>query len=223
MNTPDAISAELGAADPGSGDPPGTPPRHKRKLRNYLLDAGLQVRYTAFIIAVAVFLTAVLGYKIYEATRDTSKVIFMTGLVDPAITGELQAQFRANDRIVLFGIVGFGVLLVLSIFAAGIWITHKVAGPLFSISVICGRVRDNKLSPSMRQLRRGDELQEFYSSFREMYEALRTRVSADVQALGSAITVMEASSPKTPQLQEALTELKELRRQKEASLESASE
>jgi hypothetical protein len=205
MSNPDATS-------------PGSPVRHQRKLRNYLLDVGLQVRYTAFIIAVAIFLTAVLGYKIYEATRDTSKVIFMTGLVDPAITQELQAQFRNNDRIVLLGIVGFGALLVLSIFAAGIWITHKVAGPLFSISVICGRVRDNKFSPSLRQLRRGDELQEFYSSFREMYEALRTRVSGDVQTLASAIAVLEASSPKSPQVQEALTELRELRRQKEQSL-----
>src|SRR4051812_9999673 len=197
----------------------GTPLRYKRKLRNYLLDAGLQVRYTAFIIAVAIFLTAVLGYKIYEATRDTSKVIFMTGLVDPGITGELQAQFRANDRIVLFGIVGFGVLLVMSIFGAGIWITHKVAGPLYSMSIICGRVRDNKLSPSLRQLRRGDELQEFYSSFREMYEALRTRVSGDVQMLNNAITALEQSTPKSPQVQEAITELRELRRLKEQSLE----
>jgi hypothetical protein len=30
-------------------------PQHKRKLRNYLLDIGLQLRYTVFIIAVAVF------------------------------------------------------------------------------------------------------------------------------------------------------------------------
>jgi hypothetical protein len=197
----------------------GTPVRHKRKLRNYLLDVGLQVRYTAFIIAVAIFLTAVLGYKIYEATRDTSKVIFMTGLVDPAITTELQAQFRANDRVVLFGIVGFGVLLVMSIFGAGIWITHKVAGPLYSISAICGRVRDNRLSPSLRQLRKGDELQDFYSSFREMYEALRTRVSGDVQMLNTAITALEAATPKSAQVTEALTELRELRRLKEQSLE----
>jgi hypothetical protein len=207
MSNPDATS-------------PGTPVRYKRKLRNYLLDVGLQVRYTAFIIAVAIFLTAVLGYKIYEATRDTSKVIFMTGLVDPAITQELQAQFRNNDRIVLFGIVGFGALLVMSIFAAGIWITHKVAGPLFSISAICARVRDNKLSPSLRQLRRGDELQEFYSSFREMYEALRTRVSGDVQALNDAIAVLEAVSSRSPPMQEALIHLHELRRQKVQSLEA---
>jgi hypothetical protein len=206
MTNPDATSS-------------GAPLRHKRKLRNYLLDVGLQVRYTAFIIAVAIFLTAVLGYKIYEATRDTSKVIFMTGLVDPAITSELQAQFRANDRIVLFGIVGFGVLLVMSIFGAGIWITHKVAGPLFSISAICARVRDNKLSPALRQLRKGDELQDFYSSFREMYEALRTRVAGDVQMLNNAITALEQSSPKSAQVQEAITELRELRRLKEQSLD----
>jgi hypothetical protein len=206
MSNPDATSGAV-------------PPRHKRRLRNYLLDAGLQVRYTAFIIAVAIFLTAVLGYKIYEATRDTSKVIFMTGLVEPTITNELQAQFRANDRIVLFGIVGFGVLLIMSIFAAGIWITHKVAGPLYSISVICGRVRDNKLSPSLRQLRRGDELQDFYNSFRDMYEALRTRVNTDVQVLSSAITALEGTSARSPQLQQVLGDLRELRRQKEQSLD----
>src|SRR5262245_34776351 len=104
-----------------------TPPRYRRRMRNYLIDVGLQIRYTAFIIMVAVFLTAALGYKIYEATQDTSKIIWMTGLVDPASAGELQDQFRSNDRVVLFGIVGFGLLLVLSIAGAGIWITHKVA------------------------------------------------------------------------------------------------
>ena len=200
----------------------GNPLRHQRKLRNYLLDAGLQVRYTVFIIAVTIFLTAVLGYKIYEATRATSKAIEMTsGIMDPVFTAELEDKFRANDRIVLFGIIGFGVLLVLSIFASGIWITHKVAGPLYNMSRICARVRDNKLSPSLRQLRKGDELQEFYSSFREMYEALRTRVAGDVQALGNAITALEAVNPKQPGMQEALNELRELRRQKESSLEQS--
>ena len=200
----------------------GTPLRHQRKLRNYLLDAGLQVRYTAFIIAVAVFLTAVLGYKIYEATRATSKAIEMTsGIEDPAFTAELEDKFRANDRVVLFGIAGFGVLLVMSIFASGIWITHKVAGPLYNISRICGRVRDNKLSPSLRALRKGDELQEFYSSFRDMYEALRVRVGGDVRVLGEAIAALEGVNPKQPGMQEALNELRELRRQKEQSLEQS--
>src|SRR5688572_1058703 len=98
----------------------GTPLRHQRKLRNYLLDAGLQVRYTVFVVAVAAFLTAVLGWMIYQATRDISKAVAMTsGVMDPLFTAELEDKFRANDRVVLFGIIGFGVLLVLSIFASG--------------------------------------------------------------------------------------------------------
>lgn len=197
----------------------GSTIKHQRKLRNYLLDAGLQVRYTVFIIGVAIFLTVVLGAKIYDATRESSKIIFQTGLVDPSMASELEAEFRANDRIVLFGIAGFGVLLVLSIFAAGIFITHKVAGPLYNISRICARVRDNKLGPSLRALRKGDELQEFYGSFREMYESLRMRVGGDVQSLGNAITALEAVNPKQPGVQEALAELQELRRQKESSLD----
>ena len=197
----------------------GSPPRYKRKLRNYLLDVGLQIRYTAFIIMVAVLLTAVLGYKIYDATQDTSKIIWMTGLVDPASAGELQAQFRANDRVVLFSIAGFGLLLLVSIAGVGIWITHKVAGPLYSIAGICTRVRDNKLSPAMRQqLRKGDELQEFYSTFRDMYEALRARAGRESQALGEAIARLEreATSGVSP---ETLDQLRRIHREKQASLE----
>jgi hypothetical protein len=207
-------TSETAASDTGSA------PRYRRRLRNYLLDVGLQIRYTAFIIMVAVLLTAVLGYKIYDATQDTSKIIWMTGLVDPASAGELQAQFRANDRVVLFSIAGFGLLLLVSIAGVGIWITHKVAGPLYSIAAICTRVRDNKLSPAMRQqLRKGDELQEFYSTFRDMYEALRTRAGKDVQVLGDTIARLERSGAGSGALQESLEQLRRLQREKQDSLD----
>src|SRR5439155_13297244 len=122
-------------------------PPYKRKVRNYLLDVGLQLRYTATIVIVAVFLTAGLGFKMYQATRDVSKVILWTSLVDPSSAEELQAQFSNSDRVVLWGIVGFGVVLVFSIGTVGILITHKVAGPLYKIASFFGRVRDNRLGP----------------------------------------------------------------------------
>ncbi len=194
------------------------PPQYKRKLRNYLIDVGLQIRYTSFIILVAVFLTGVLGYKILEATQDTSKVIWMTGLVDPASAGELQDQFKSNDRVVLFGIVGFGMVLVLSVAGAGIWITHKVAGPLFNIAKICGRIRDGELSAPMRQLRKGDELQAFYSSFQEMYEAIRGRMADDMRVLNGAIAALEAAPDLSPPVQQSLDEMRALRDRKDQSL-----
>ena len=128
-------------------------PQYKRKVRNYLLDVGLQLRYTATIVVVAIFLTAGLGYKMYQATRDISKVILWTGLVDPTTANDLQSQFSNSDKVVLWGIIGFGVVLVLSISAVGILITHKVAGPLYKISSLFGRVRDNKLGPAPVGLR----------------------------------------------------------------------
>jgi nitrogen fixation/metabolism regulation signal transduction histidine kinase len=199
------------------------PDRHafarKRKLRNYLLDVGMQLRYTAFIIAVAVLLTGVLGYKVYQATQVSSRIVMMTIQADPAAGAELRAQFQANDRIVLYGMAGFGVVLVLSIAAAGIWLTHKVAGPIHNIATTCGHIRDDQLPPVLRQLRRGDELQSFYSQFAEMYAALRTRTVTDIATLDRAIAAIEAQTARSPELELALAELREQRTRKQRSLD----
>jgi hypothetical protein len=206
MNSTDATSAAR--------------PVYKRKVRNYLLDVGLQLRYTATIVVVAIFLTAGLGFKMYQATRDVSKVILWTSLVDPSSADELQAQFANSDRVVMWGIVGFGVVLILSISAVGILITHKVAGPLYKIATYFGRVRDNRLGPAPANLRKGDELQEFYGHFKEMHVSLRTRTEDDVRIIGNAVSVLEASpDARSPNIARALEELRDLRKRKEESLE----
>jgi len=196
---------------------PARPP-YKRKVRNYLLDVGLQLRYTATIVLVAVVLTLVLGIKIYQATRDVSKVILWTSLVDPSSAEELQAQFANSDRVVLWSMVGLGLVLVLSISAVGILITHKVAGPLYKISTFFGRVRENRLGPAPRSLRKGDELQDFYISFRDMHQAIRERTEEDVRILTNAIAVMGSAGVRSDDA--TLEELRQLRKKKEESLET---
>lgn len=196
-------------------------PVYKRKVKNYLLDVGLQLRYTATIVIVAVVLTGFLGYRIYQATRDISKVILWTGLVDPATAQELQSQFSQSDRTVLWGIIGFGVILVLSIGGVGILLTHKVAGPLYKISTFFGRIRDNRLGPAPAKLRKGDELQDFYLSFRDMHNAVRGRVEEDVKVLENALAALESSpDTRSPTAQRALEDLRALHKRKEDSLEA---
>ena len=196
-------------------------PAYKRKVKNYLIDVGLQLRYTATIVIVAVVLTVILGFRIYQATQDTSKVILWTGLVDPATAQELQTQFAQSDRTVVWGIIGFGIILVLSIGGVGILLTHKVAGPLYKISSFFGRIRDNRLGPAPAKLRKGDELQNFYLSFRDMHQAIRGRVEDDVRVLEAALTAIEATPEGRAQsLQHALDELRQLRKRKEDSLEA---
>jgi hypothetical protein len=202
---------------------PSARPPYKRKVRNYLLDVGLQLRYTATIVIVAVFLTAGLGFKMYQATRDVSKVILWTSLVDPSSAEELQAQFSNSDRVVLWGIVGFGVVLVFSIGTVGILITHKVAGPLHKIASLFARVRENRMGPAPSSLRKGDELQEFYSAYRDMHQALRARVEEDLRVLTNAVSVLEAapdsSRDRASPMARTLEELRQLRKRKEESLE----
>jgi hypothetical protein len=204
---------------------PSPRPPYKRKVRNYLLDVGLQLRYTATIVIVAVFLTAGLGFKMYQATRDVSKVILWTSLVDPASAEELQAQFSNSDKVVLWGIVGFGIVLVFSIGTVGILITHKVAGPLHKIASLFARVRENRMGPAPNSLRKGDELQEFYTAYRDMHQALRARVEEDVRVLGDAVSALEAAPEiargQSAPLQRTLEELRQLRKRKEESLEGA--
>jgi len=197
-------------------------PKYRRRMRNYLLDVGLQVRYTMTIVIVAVFLTSGLGYKMYQATRDISKVIELSGMADPAVADELQAQFAASDRWVLWGIIGFGVVLVISITAVGILITHKVAGPLFKISGFFARIRDNRFGALPGGLRKGDELQEFYGAFLDMHQALRQRTEDDVRLLNEAISALETGPATGAGPQKAVEELRQLRRRKEESLEAGS-
>jgi hypothetical protein len=193
-------------------------PPHKRKLRNFLIDIGLQLRYTAVIIGVAVFLTAFLGHRIYVATQETTRIVTMTAAADPSVERELRSQFQANDRVVLWGIVSFGVLLVFTVTGAGIWMTHKIAGPLHNIGSAFGRVRDNKLPEDLGNLRKGDELQAFHAEFREMYEALRARVLKDKAVLDRAIAAIEGQASRTPELERSREELRALQTEKAQSL-----
>jgi hypothetical protein len=197
---------------------PDRTPQHKRRLRNYLLDTSLQLRYTVFILAVAVFLTAFLGYRIYMATQESTRIVTMTAAVDPTVAQELQAQLKANDRVVLWWIVAFGVVLVVVVAAAGIWMTHKIAGPLHNISAALGRIRDNKLPAHSGSLRKGDQLRAFHAAFREMYDALRARVSRDNEVLAKALDAIAAAPNRSAELEAARSQLQELRDEKSRSL-----
>ena len=123
----------------------------------------------------------------------------------PSSASAAALQFENSGQGRAWGIVGFGVVLVLSISAVGILITHKVAGPLYKIASIFGRVRDNRLGPAPANLRKGDRLQEFYGAFKEMHVSLRARAEDDVRVLGNVVAVLEtAPDARSPALARAL-------------------
>lgn len=160
---------------------PGPPPddfaegsapegRH-RKLGNYLLDTGLQLRLASYLIGVAVVLCAALGFMLYRAWRETSRMI---ALADPEIAESLARALAQADRWRLVLVACVLVLIVILLLAATVVITHRIAGPAFAIGRTCRRVADGKLSPP-HPLRAGDLLVRLASDVAGMIDSLRAR------------------------------------------------
>lgn len=197
------------------GDAGGGKPRapYKRKLSNYLLDKRLQLRYVLLVTILSGIISGSLGYLIYQQRHAASNAIasdLAALTADDKTYRELRevvaADYRAEDRALLFNMVAVGVGLVVILSLYLVIMTHKVAGPLYKVSLYFDKMADGRLG-NVTALRKGDMLQDFYGNFREMHEAVRARAQGDVTALESAAAVLRAKAGDNAKLAEALDAL----------------
>jgi HAMP domain-containing protein len=167
--------------------PPGSP--RNRKLRNYLLDIGLQLKLTSYLIAVAVILSAFLGWKLYQAWRETSQVI---ALNDPETAESLAQALAAEDRGRIVFVAAALALVLLCLLVASVVITHRIAGPAFAIGRTCRRVADGDLTPP-RPLRQGDLLMGLGGDVANMVDALRAREALEREVLARSASRLRAA------------------------------
>ncbi len=101
-------------------------------------------------------------------------------------------------RLILWVLLGAGLLVVLGMGVYGIKMTHKVAGPLFKVSMYFDKMTVGKLG-RVTALRKGDMLNDFYDGFKEMHEAVRARLQGDVAAMQKLVEACAAAGlDKTP-------------------------
>jgi acyl-coenzyme A synthetase/AMP-(fatty) acid ligase len=183
---------------------------YRRQLKNYLLNLRYQLRYTLSIVLLSLGLTGGLGWIVISKAREASRVVAVRAM-DPTdeLAQELAAQFARNDRVLIFALIGFAVLLCLVLAIYGIVFTHKVAGPLYKVSMYLDRIRDGKLG-QVYNLRKGDELVEFFEHFKQAHDALRAQTEEDIALLERAI---QAAGDQT-----IVEELKAAKRKKEEAL-----
>jgi methyl-accepting chemotaxis protein len=72
------------------------------------------------------------------------------------------------------------ILLVIIIFIAGIFISHKIAGPMYRIEKSARAIQDGNLNVNFN-IRRGDEMKETASVLEEMVETLHKDIK-DIKA-----------------------------------------
>jgi nitrogen fixation/metabolism regulation signal transduction histidine kinase len=228
------------------------PGRHQRRLRNYLLDSHFQLKYSGYLVLIAVVLSASLGFilwrtslavieqsqqavdqgeqvvsqgrEVVKESQKVSEVVKMNIVKDPvyadnpalldafktdaAVQDERlkDQQFRLEQqaatlrtqsidlarrqRTLFTTLCGVLTLLVMFIGVAGIVVTHKVAGPIHKMKGQIKAVADGHLAVP-GNLRKGDELVDFFETFREMVVNLRKRQENEIALLDAAISTLE--------------------------------
>lgn len=173
---------------------PSQSPRAKRKLSNYMLDKNLQLRYVLLVSILSAVIAGALGYMIYDQRRTASESIErdLQALTQAdASHQEFQEQvasgLESDDQMLVYKMVAVGLGLVIILSAYLVIMTHKVAGPLFKVSMYFEQMAEGRLG-KVSPLRRGDMLQDFFGDFKEMHEALRARSLADVEVLERAMS-----------------------------------
>lgn len=120
-------------------------------------------------------------------------------------------------RSLIWTLVGLLAILVVGIGLAGIWVTHKVAGPIFKMKRHLREVAAGSLEVP-RGLRRGDELVDFFEALREMIESLRERRQHEVDMLNRCLASLDSKVEESE-----LAPLRDLRDELVVALKPATE
>src|SRR5512133_2049858 len=168
---------------PGAAAPARPPKRH---VRNYLLDTGLQLRRASSLLAGAVALSIGLGWLLWSAYRETSRVI---ALGEPDVGDSIAKALAHEDRWRMFLVAAALSAVLMALLLASVVITHRIAGPAFVIGRTCRQVAEGNLARP-RRLRNHDLLVDLADDVAGMVDALRDREERERAAVARAAATL---------------------------------
>ena len=122
---------------------------------------------------------------------------------------------KAGRMRILWVLIATGLLLMFGLAIYGIKMTHKVAGPLFKVSLYLAKMRDGRYD-KVWNLRKGDQLVDFYEHFKTAHAGVVTIEKEDIAQIKSVIAAAEAAGAGD---NEAVGELRTILARKEKSIE----
>ncbi len=171
----------------GTPTPQGEVPR--RLIRNYLIDSSIQLRFASYLVAVAAAISVGLGYLLWSAYRESSRLV---SLGDPRVDDALAAMLAQEDRARMVWLAAGLAVIVLCLLVFAIVVTHRVAGPTVALSKTCRRVAHGDLSRP-RPLRRRDLLVDLADEMALMVEGLREREEGERAVLAELAVALRRS------------------------------
>jgi nitrogen fixation/metabolism regulation signal transduction histidine kinase len=196
---------------------------YKRSWKNLLLDRNYQLVFTSFLVLTAALFVTGLGFAVMREARTATSTAVQDvqgkeaeGFIASDVAKMTVDTLEGRNTIFTMVLIAVGLALCLGLFAYGIKMTHRIAGPLFKISLYCDKVIAGKFD-KVYNLRKGDQLIDFYDNFRQAHEALRHREEVEIAALKKVLAAAEGQELPA-EVKEQLAELEDVLAKKEASL-----
>jgi HAMP domain-containing protein len=188
--------------------------RDQRRLRNFLLDAPLQLRLASYLLAVGVALSLGLGFLLFRAYQETSRVI---ALGDPDGGDSIATALAREDRLRVVSIAVVLVAVLVCLVGSAVVVSHRIAGPAFAIARTCRQVAEGNLSRA-RPLRPRDLLVDLGKDVAAMVDALRARELHDREEMLEALAALRDPQRAADGRRAAVDALERLLREKEGRL-----
>jgi hypothetical protein len=116
-------------------------------------------------------------------------------------------QLERGRLLILYVLIGTGLLLIAGLAVYGIKMTHKVAGPLFKVSLYLAKMRDGRFD-KVWNLRKGDQLVDFYEHFKTAHGGVVQMEKDDIAKLRAVVAAAEAAGagddPKVVEMREII-------------------
>lgn len=183
---------------------------HKRKVRNYLINTRLQLRFASWLLAVAATISVVLGWVLWRSYAETSRVV---ALADPDVADSLAAAFASEDRQRMVWLAAALAVVLVCLLGFAVVMTHRIAGPAFVIARTCRQVAEGNLEPP-RPLRERDMLVELGDDVARMVDAIREREEAERDRILAALVKLSDAGVGADERKRAVEALEQLAAEK---------
>ncbi len=176
-----------------------TLPMFRRRRTQYLVARGFQIRFSLFLIVVGLTISAIVGFILYGMLIKTQSLLIGTGITtSPHVIDYLSHQRSTY----LYSLLGIFVCVILALMIFGIFVSHRLAGPIFAISRKMNELCHGNFNATL-ELRSADEFQELKEVYNTLVHALQNQVKSELIKVQSVIenlnTMIGQLSPETAQ------------------------
>ena len=176
----------------------------KNRRRNYYIDREFQTLFVLKFCSLVVMGAVISGLMVYMMSRATVTTIFENSRLTIKSTADFILPAVLLSGAVVIALIGLAAIIMT------IFVSHKIAGPLYRLDKDVQEVASGNLNMVFR-LRAGDEIKPLVTSLNNMVGALHSGISEakkNFDDIGSSANLSAEAKEKIKRARESLEKFK---------------